>query len=167
MEKVLKTLRSMGFKLKKEEGLGYSFIYEVMNMMCLDPANDEHYLCIAVTGLMNKEEATTEEYLELFEYVNINMKYVKPITYKGELWLIYERELLSDEDLETVIQHMILCLEFSVNKLVRKYNTEEEEAEETFDFIGAMNINFEPDYNSLLSSTNEDDNEESGKEEEA
>ena len=47
----------------------------------------------------------------LLEKINSTLKYVKAYMLVNSVWLFYEREILGEEDLMTVISRMILHLE--------------------------------------------------------
>ena len=122
-EKILETLRDLGFKLEEEEGMGYCFNYEGLNLLYMYNENDEEFLTIALPGIVEVEEDKMLQICALLEKINSTLKYIKAYILGNSVWLFYERELIvqreqtgegqlcGEEDLMTVISRMILQLE--------------------------------------------------------
>ena len=135
-EKILEAFRELGFKLEEEEGMGYCFNYEGLNLLYMYNENDEEFLNIALPGIVEVEEDRMLQICALLEKINSTLKYVKTYMLGNSVWLFYERELieqreqsrtcsdyaesrekktegqlLGEEDLKTVISRMILHLE--------------------------------------------------------
>lgn len=110
-EKILETFRDLGFKLEEEEGMGYCFNYEGLNLLYMYNENDEEFLNIALPGIIEVEEDRMLQICALLEKINSTLKYVKTYMLGNSVWLFYERELFGEEDLMTVISRMILHLE--------------------------------------------------------
>lgn len=110
-EKILEAFADLGFKLEGEEGVGYFFHYEGLNLLYLYNENDEEFLNIALPGIVEVEEDKVLQICALSEKINSTLKYVKAYIFGNKVWLFYERELLGEEDLTTVISRMILHLE--------------------------------------------------------
>ena len=135
-EKILEAFRDLGFKLEEEEGMGYCFNYEGLNLLYMYNENDEEFLNIALPGIVEVEEDRMLQICALLEKINSTLKYVKAYMLGNSVWLFYERELieqrehsrtcsgyaesrekktegqlLGEEDLKTVISRMILHLE--------------------------------------------------------
>ena len=110
-EKILEAFRDLGFKLEEEEGMGYSFNYEGLNLLYLHNENDEEFLNIALPGIVEVEEDKMLQICALLEKINSTLKYVKTYILGNSVWLFYEREIFGEEDLMTVISRMILHLE--------------------------------------------------------
>lgn len=125
-EKILEAFRDLGFKLEEEEGMGYSFNYEGLNLLYMYNENDEEFLNIALPGIIEVEEGRMLQICALLEKINSTLKYVKAYILGNSVWLFYERELFGEEDLMTVISRMILHLEAGL-AFVRKAMTEIEE----------------------------------------
>ena len=47
-EKILEAFRDLGFKLEEEEGMGYCFNYEGLNLLYMYNESDEEFLNIPV-----------------------------------------------------------------------------------------------------------------------
>lgn len=101
----------MGFKLEEEEGMGYCFNYEGLNLLYMYNESDEEFLNIALPGIVEVEEDRMLQICALLEKINSTLKYVKTYMLGNSVWLFYERELFGEEDLMTVISRMILHLE--------------------------------------------------------
>ena len=125
-KKILEAFRDLGFKLEEEEGMGYSFNYEGLNLLYMYNENDEEFLNIALPGIADVEEDRMLQICALLEKINSTLKYVKAYIFGNGVWLFYERELFSEEDLMTVISRMILHLEAGL-AFVRKAMAEIEE----------------------------------------
>ena len=125
-EKILEAFRDLGFKLEEEEGMGYCFNYEGLNLLYMYNENDEEFLNIALPGIVEVEEDKMLQICALLEKINSTLKYVKTYMLGNSVWLFYERELFGEEDLMTVISRMILHLEAGL-VFARKAMTEIEE----------------------------------------
>ena len=110
-EKILEAFRDLGFKLEEEEGMGYCFNYEGLNLLYMYNENDEEFLTIALPGIVEVEDDKMLQICALLEKINSTLKYVKAYLLGNSVWLFYERELFGEEDLMTVISRMILHLE--------------------------------------------------------
>ena len=135
-EKILEAFRELGFKLEEEEGMGYCFNYEGLNLMYMYNESDEEFLNIALPGIVEVEEDKMLQICALLEKINSTLKYIKAYMLGNSVWLFYERELIEqreqsrtcsdyaesrekktegqlcgEEDLMTVISRMILHLE--------------------------------------------------------
>ena len=135
-EKILEAFRDLGFKLEEEEGMGYCFNYEGLNLLYMYNENDEEFLNIALPGIVEVEEDKMLQICALLEKINSTLKYIKAYILGNSVWLFYERELIEqreqsrtcsdyaesrekktegqlcgEEDLMTVISRMILQLE--------------------------------------------------------
>lgn len=125
-EKILEAFKDLGFKLEETEGMGYNFNYEGLNLLYMYNENDEEFLNIALPGIIEVEEGKMLQICALLEKINSTLKYVKAYIFGNGVWLFYERELFSEEDLMTVISRMILHLEAGL-AFVRKAMAEIEE----------------------------------------
>ena len=135
-EQILEAFRDLGFKLEEEEGMGYCFNYEGLNLLYMYNENDEEFLNIALPGIVEVESDNMLQICALLEKINSSLKYVKAYMLGNSVWLFYERELIEqreqsrtcsdyaesrekktegqlcgEEDLMTVISRMILHLE--------------------------------------------------------
>ena len=135
-EKILAAFRDLGFKLEEEEGMGYCFNYEGLNLLYMYNENDEEFLNIALPGIVEVEDDKMLQICALLEKINSTLKYIKAYMLGNSVWLFYERELIEqreqsrtcsdyaesrekktegqlcgEEDLVTVISRMILHLE--------------------------------------------------------
>ena len=125
-EKILEAFRELGFKLEEEEGMGYRFKYEGLNLLYMYNENDEEFLNIALPGIVEVEDDKMLQICALLEKINSTLKYIKAYILGNSVWLFYERELFGEEDLMTVISRMILHLEAGLS-FARKAMTEIEE----------------------------------------
>lgn len=126
-EKILEALDSLGFKLEKEENLGYSFNYEGLNLLFMYSEDDTNFLNIALPGIYEANDGNVLQVCALMEKINSTLKYVKAYLFGSSVWIFYERELFGDEDLPLVISRMVLRLE-SGAQFARKTIAEIEEA---------------------------------------
>ena len=117
-EKILEAFRELGFKLEEEEGMGYFFNYEGLNLLYVYNESDEEFLNIAIPGIVEVEEDRMLQICALLEKINSTLKYIKAYMVGNSVWLFYERELIeqreqsrTSSDLMTVISRMILHLE--------------------------------------------------------
>ena len=122
-EQILEAFRDLGFKLEEDEGMGYCFNYEGLNLLYMYNENDDEFLNIALPGIVDVEEDNMLQICALLEKINSTLKYIKAYILGNSVWLFYERELIvsreqmgegqlcGEEDLMTVISRMILHLE--------------------------------------------------------
>ena len=108
-EKILETLVDMGFKLEELSEWGYSFKYEGDQFFYLTDT-DENFLCISIPGFYELKDGDVATFCFLSEKINSTLKYVKAYSMADSMWLMYERELIGDDDLEKIILRMILHL---------------------------------------------------------
>ena len=122
--------------MEEEEGMGYCFNYEGLNLLYMYNENDEEFLNIALPGIVEVEDDKMLQICALLEKINSTLKYIKAYMLGNSVWLFYERELIEqreqsrtcsdyaesrekktegqlcgEEDLMTVISRMILHLE--------------------------------------------------------
>ena len=110
-EKILEAFRDLGFKLEEEQGMGYCFNYEGLNLLYMCSESDEKFLNIALPDIVEVEEDRMLQICALLEKINSKLKYVKTYMLANSVWLFYERELFGEEDMMTVISRMILHVE--------------------------------------------------------
>lgn len=131
-EKILETLRSLGFKLVQTDDENvYEFNYEGVSMLYMYNVSDEEFLNITVPCIMQVEEDNIMLVSALTEKVNATLKYIKAYIYGNHVWLSYERELIGDghsedKDFRKVVSSMILQLEAAL-RFFRKSKADMEE----------------------------------------
>lgn len=109
-EKVLEAFAELGFELTPMEDF-FGFDYENMHLLYMPASNDENFLNISVPGIYDLEVGNQKQFVELTNKINSMLKYIKAYELGESLWLFYERELLGDEDLPTLITRIVLHLE--------------------------------------------------------
>ena len=97
-EKILEAFRDLGFKLEEEEGMGYRFKYEGLNLLYMYNENDEEFLNIALPGIVEVEEDKMLQICALLEKINSTLKYIKAYMLGNSVWLFYERELIEQRE---------------------------------------------------------------------
>ena len=97
-EKILEAFRELGFKLEEEEGMGYCFNYEGLNLLYMYNENDEEFLNIALPGIVDVEEDKMLQICALLEKINSTLKYIKAYMLGNSVWLFYERELIEQRE---------------------------------------------------------------------
>ena len=110
-EKILETLVALGFKTENIDNTGYGFDYEGKHFLFLPDENDDDFFSICLPGIYDYKENKIGEHCAITEKLNSSLKYVKAYTIGDSIWLFYERELMGDDDLENIIQHMIVQLD--------------------------------------------------------
>lgn len=110
-EKILDAFKQLGFSLIKTDELGYGFSCEGTNLLYIPNSEDEDFLNISVPCVCDGESGRSIPLQELAERVNAMLKYVKAYRLGRTLWLFYERELLSEENLPQIISRMVVRLE--------------------------------------------------------
>lgn len=135
-EKILEAFKTLGFEMEELEDFGYGFCYEGKKYLYLPNEEDEEFLNLAIPSVWDEEDEELISRSELNEKINSTLKYVKAYKMVDSIWLVYERALLSDEDLEPVIAHMIIHLDGAHTFLckqaeeARKDDDEEEDIED-------------------------------------
>lgn len=127
-EKVLETLAYLGFKVEAVEGLGHVFEYEGMTLVYFSNEDDENFLELCAPNVYKCDGGRWDTYYALIEKINSKMKYVKAYTLAESMCVAYERELIGDEDLKTILSRMIVCLETNMG-YVRQIIGEIEDAQ--------------------------------------
>ena len=112
-EKILEAFKALGFEMREVEGLGHGFDYEGRHFLYMDNVEDEDFFSIAIPSLIEKEKMDAVLFLHLQEMLNSKLKYIKAYDIHDSLWLFYERELMGEEDFQTLIRRMVLHLEGS------------------------------------------------------
>lgn len=114
-EKILETLKAMGFIVEEEDEQASCFEYEGHWFLHIYNKNDENFLNITLPAVLDKEGMDELEFYKILDKVNNTVKYVKAYDNYGKAWLCYERELLGDEDLEKLLESMIYHLEAALH----------------------------------------------------
>lgn len=128
-EIILKQLRSMGFEPEEEEGLGYVFKYDEMSLLYM-PDDDENFLRIIIPNIYDVTDENRVAVLEAMQETSCIVKYTKVnIMYESLVWAVYEHYLVSEENLEDLIEHMVRALMATVAVFHKKVNGDEIEAE--------------------------------------
>lgn len=110
-EKILETLRELGFKYEESDEAGYLFHYEGINLLLFYDGKDEDFLNISVPCIYDFEDGNALACCALSEKINSTLKYVKAYMLGGSMWLFYERELSGNDDLPQLITRMVLHLD--------------------------------------------------------
>lgn len=110
-EKVLEALSNMGFQVEeREDGNVYLFTYEGANFLYLHSDDDEDFLNICLPGIEEIGDNINRA-LALMDLINSRLKFLKAYRMGDSIWLFYERELLGEDDLQSIIERMIIRLE--------------------------------------------------------
>lgn len=112
-EKVVNTLKTLGFLLESEEHF-HKFDYEGFSYLFLPNGDDENYLCISIPCIFKVDEDNESVAYLLAEKASSVLKYVKAYIFNGGLMLSYERELFGGEDYEKMLSSMIVRLDEGV-----------------------------------------------------
>ena len=110
-EKILDAFKQLGFSLIKTDEMGYGFSCEGTNLLYIPNSEDEDFLNISVPCVCDGESGRSMPLQDLAERINAMLKYVKAYRLGKTLWLFYERELLSEENLPQIISRMVVRLE--------------------------------------------------------
>ena len=114
-EKILNALVALGFDLEQLDDFGYGFQYEGTNFIWMPNDIDESFLNIAIPAILEKGDTDDNNFYELMNMLNSNMKYIKANTLGDSLWLFYERDVYDEnEDLERILTRMIVHLHGSL-----------------------------------------------------
>lgn len=111
-EKILQVFSELGFELRTEDKINYRFRYDAMDLMCIFDEKDENCINITVPHIPVIEHKRLLYTLAMLDKINMSVKYVKALTNGEDVWLVYERDLIGNEDLPKVISRMIRRLEY-------------------------------------------------------
>lgn len=123
-EKIMEALKNQGFRLEKEGEMGYCFEYEALGLLYLPNENDDTFLNLAVPNIWEADGEQVTEAYAVVNQINVSLKYVKAYMLGCRMWLVYERELLDNEDLEEIVAHMVVRLALATgaaHKAVREH----------------------------------------------
>ena len=125
-EKVLETLRSMGFDLKEVGNDSYMFSYEDTNILYTPFEEDENFLHLAIPFIFGVTDENREAVLEAIHDTSLFIKYSKiNIMYQSTVWAVYEHYLYTTDNLEELLEHIIKLLLLTVVTFYKKINGEE------------------------------------------
>lgn len=129
-EKILNTLKTLGFNLEQVENFGYLFKYEGINYVWMTETDDDKFLSIVIPGILEKPDGESISFYKLVDGLNSSLKYVKACVVSDSIWLVYEHELFEDEDVERLISRMIVHLDAAIrifhNRMEELVNGEDE-----------------------------------------
>lgn len=129
-EKILETLRELGFELKEYGEQGFHFKYEGNNYLYIYHADDEDFLNIVMPGILDLDNDEELAFYKVMDNLNYNLKYVKVNKVEDEMWLVYERELIGEEDLKKLLTHIIAQLDAGyafLQRMIRMANNDEDQ----------------------------------------
>ena len=118
-EKILEAFKALGFEMEELEGMGYGFQYEGKHFLYMYNEDDEDFLNISLPGVLDIDDENNTTFYQVMDKLNSTLKYVKAYKLNDSMWLFYERELFSGEDLKQVLSRMILHLEAALMFLRR------------------------------------------------
>ena len=118
-EKILEAFKALGFEMEELEGMGYGFQYEGKHFLYMYNDDDEDFLNISLPGVLDIDDENNTTFYQVMDKLNSTLKYVKAYKLNDSMWLFYERELFSGEDLKQVLSRMILHLEAALMFLRR------------------------------------------------
>lgn len=118
-EKILDTLKALGFTLEDMGDSCYGFQFEGKNYLYMYNESDADFLNIALPTVLEWDGETKASFFQLMDKLNSTLKYVKANKVNDSMWLFYERELFGDEDLKQVVSRMIFHLDAGINYLHR------------------------------------------------
>lgn len=118
-EKILEAFKALGFEMEELEGMGYGFEYEGKHFLYMYNEDDEDFLNISLPGVLDIDDENNTTFYQVMDKLNSTLKYVKAYKLNDSMWLFYERELFSGEDLKQVLSRMILHLEAALMFLRR------------------------------------------------
>ena len=116
-EKILNTLKEIGFSVEEIEDFGFLFQYEGTNLVYAPNSKDENFMNICAPGVTDiQENETSINIYELANKLNSELNYIKAYVMEGRLWIGYEMNAaISEDNLQEVLGHMICYLDAAVN----------------------------------------------------
>lgn len=132
-EKVLNTLRELGFITEERTPEAYEFQYEGHTFIYLYNEHDESFINIAMPAVLDFEDADDLTTYKAADKINASLKYIKAYRFADNLWLYYEREVISDEDLSEVLSHMIYRLDAGYDYMDKVLNGDDDDDDDNDD----------------------------------
>ena len=137
-EKILNTLKEIGFTVEEIEDFGFLFQYEGTNLVYAPNSKDENFLNICAPGVTDiQENDTSINIYELANKLNCELNYIKAYVMEGRLWIGYEMNAaISEDNTQEVLGHMISYLDAAVNyakDIIDNGNLDADEEEATIE----------------------------------
>lgn len=124
-EKVLATLRSLGFIPEQIEDFGYRIEYEGLTIIYTSEDDDAKCISMAVPGLFDITDENRSNVIESMVELCGRMKFVQPlIMFDNQVWLCYQHHLGPNEVTTDLVEHMIRTLTISTVTLHEIINGE-------------------------------------------
>ncbi len=131
-EFILQKLEELGFTVREANGLGYAFKYEELTLLYM-PDDDQHFLRFAVPSIYDVTPQNRPFVLEVANDTNATIKYSKTCVFGESVWTFYEHHLISEDNVEDIIENGLLLLQATVAVFHRKIEGDDDITEEDDD----------------------------------
>lgn len=126
-EKVVKTLKGLGFSLTPIDDIGYKFEFEGTALLYSFDGEDTNCLTITIPNCFDVTDENRVTVLEAMARLCAELKYVQPQIFMDRVWLSYQHFVGGGEVTEEIVEHMVRVLDFSVMKFYQIINGEEDD----------------------------------------
>lgn len=111
---IVKTLKELGFEPQKYDDLGYVFDMEGIHILYIGDEDTPSFIRFAVPSIFDITDENRAEITGIMYELTKELKYVKAFDINDSVWISYEHCLVSPEELETLVAHIIYSLQHSL-----------------------------------------------------
>lgn len=159
-EIVLEKLCSMGFEPIQVGNIGYVFNYEEVHFLYMPDDDDVKFLRIAIPHLFEVTDENRTAVLEAMHGTSLLIKYVKVnIMLQSSVWALYEHHLVTMENIEDLLEHIIQILHATAMVFHKKINGDDFDIPNSNNSEEVDDEDIEAKLEKLLESIEENDNE--------
>ena len=109
--KVMDALHRLGFQLTEYPDFGYVFRYEGLSVFLRFDGDDDEFIRMTLPCIFEGNDDNRVFLLDLVNEANLKQKYVKIVLRDNKVWVFFETDVYSEQELEQVLQHGILSLQ--------------------------------------------------------
>jgi len=170
-ERVVETLRELGFQPENTMAVGYVFKYEGASFLYM-PTDDRDAIKLTVPCVFETNNQNVAMVYYVMNIINRTIRHSKACLYDDKLWIIYEYALRQEPyDLKAILTHMIPTLDgariFARHTLNRYLSDKDlmgdfttDDSEDSADELDGMDIDFDDDSDTDSSTTDKTDKKE-------
>jgi len=110
-EKVLNGLKNLGFRLEEVPEIGYSFIFEGLNIILTVDENNQEIVNLALPYIYEGNDDNRVILLDIANEMNLRMKYAKTVLRGNSVWVTFEADVYNEESIEPTLQLGVYSLQ--------------------------------------------------------
>lgn len=112
-EKILNGLKNLGFRLEEVPEIGYSFIFEDLNIIFTVDENNQEIVNLALPYIYEGNDENRVILLDIANEMNLCMKYAKTVLRGNSVWVTFEADVYNEESIEPTLQLGVYSLQAS------------------------------------------------------